>query len=169
MEREFSWEFIRGIRPPWDALVTVFDKEGDEVVRVAIEFKMNRSRRYVGRLQLEAASPTQPITTRLLRRLPLGAIESDARRRYFSAPKSLSSTKSRSKRKGSHRGKRLSDDHLQRVSEIYRSATVDGQPVSHLIAREFRISTTAAAQQIAAARRRGFLGPALVGKTGEAS
>ena len=71
--------------------------------------------------------------------------------------------------RGPQHGKRLSDNDLKRIGEIYLQYSIEGEPPRVNIAREFDISTSAAAKRIMAARRRGFLGSALVGKIGEVS
>lgn len=68
------------------------------------------------------------------------------------------------------RGSPLSDDHLRRVADLYRAALERGDPPTQTIADEFPVplARSTAAKWVMKARERGFLGPAMQGKAGEA-
>jgi hypothetical protein len=64
-------------------------------------------------------------------------------------------------------GKRLPDEWLQRVAEVYREALSRDLPATDTVWQAFDISRSTAGRWIVEARRRGFLGPAIPGRAGE--
>ena len=57
------------------------------------------------------------------------------------------------------RGKRLQDDELRQVADVYRSAFELGRPPTAAVQDEFRIAYPTAGRWVMEARRRGFLPP----------
>jgi hypothetical protein len=64
-------------------------------------------------------------------------------------------------------GKRLTDDWLERVAEVYRTALQNGLPATDAVATAFPISRSTAGRWVMEARRRGLLGEAIPGRAGE--
>jgi hypothetical protein len=54
------------------------------------------------------------------------------------------------------------------VAELYPTAVAHGDPPDEAIARAMHASRSSAARWVRMARERGFLGPALKGRAGEA-
>jgi hypothetical protein len=67
------------------------------------------------------------------------------------------------------RGRRLSDEDLQRVAEIYREALADRKPPTKAVERALPTSRSNAGRLVQEARRRGFLGAATPRRAGEAT
>ena len=66
-------------------------------------------------------------------------------------------------------GSRVSDGELREVTEIYRAACTSGRPPVNAVADQMVVSRATAGRRIQEARRRGFLGPAVGTRAGEAS
>ncbi len=66
-------------------------------------------------------------------------------------------------------GSPLTDEHLGGVAEMYRAAVDRGDPPTQTIAESKNVTRSTASRWVAAARKRGFLGPAKRGQAGEAS
>lgn len=66
-------------------------------------------------------------------------------------------------------GARVPDAELQRVAEIYRAACAEGKPPVTAVEFELPASRATAGRRIKEARRRGFLGPAVGTRAGEAA
>jgi hypothetical protein len=67
------------------------------------------------------------------------------------------------------RRNRITNDHLERVAEIYRQAIDAGRPPKKAVSTEFTVSQATAGRYIMQARKQGHLGPTLPGKKGEAT
>lgn len=67
------------------------------------------------------------------------------------------------------RGSPLTDENLTEVAELYREAVKRGDPPTKVICRTWHVERSTASRWVAAARDRGFLGPAKRGRAGEAS
>jgi hypothetical protein len=61
-----------------------------------------------------------------------------------------------------------SDEDWQRVAELYRRAVAGGVPPSQAIAAEFGLTSATARKWVQRSRERGFLGPAVGRRAGEA-
>lgn len=70
-------------------------------------------------------------------------------------------------RRTPHRGRKTSDDDLERVAEIYRAAVAAGRSPAKAIVAEIPSSEEHARRKVRLARERGFLGPAIPGRAGE--
>lgn len=68
---------------------------------------------------------------------------------------------------GSQRGKRLSDELLAEVADVYRGALSRGLAPTDAVAAKFPTSRSTAGRWVMEARRRGLLGPAVRGRAGE--
>jgi hypothetical protein len=66
------------------------------------------------------------------------------------------------------RGSPITDANLNAVAERYREALERGDPPTQSVARELNVARSTAARWVTKARERGFLGPALQGRAGEA-
>jgi hypothetical protein len=66
------------------------------------------------------------------------------------------------------RGSPITDENLSEVARVYREATKRGDPPTQAVALAMHVARSTAARWVAAARVRGFLGPAMRGKGGEA-
>jgi Family of unknown function (DUF6214) len=66
------------------------------------------------------------------------------------------------------RGSPITDDNLHEVARVYREATKRGDPPTQAVASAMHVARSTAARWVTAARSRGFLGPAMRGKGGEA-
>lgn len=53
----------------------------------------------------------------------------------------------------------VTDDVLRKVAEVYRAAHAAGKPPTQAVAREFVVSRSTAGRYVQRARQRGFLGP----------
>lgn len=67
------------------------------------------------------------------------------------------------------RGSPLSDEELQRVAGIYRDAQERGHAPTQSVADQLGAPRSTAARWVGKARARGYLGPAMKGRAGEAS
>lgn len=65
------------------------------------------------------------------------------------------------------RGSPLTDENLQQVAELYRAAVKRGDPPTETVSEQLHIARSTAGRWVAAARKRGLLGPATRGKGGE--
>jgi hypothetical protein len=65
--------------------------------------------------------------------------------------------------------RRVTDELLERVAGIYRDAQANERAPTQAVADELVATRSAAAQWVAKARERGFLGPAMRGRAGEAN
>ncbi len=65
-------------------------------------------------------------------------------------------------------GSPLTDENLHQVAELYRAAVEHGDPPTQTVADAMHAARSTAARWVAAARERGFLGPAVRGRGGEA-
>lgn len=167
MARIVRWSIEHEKHQAWDAVVTLHASNGGKY-RLLLEFKAAGRSEELVKVQLEALTRTHPVGATIVRTIPFGEIEVAVRQHR--AKRTARRVLKRSKaRRGPQHGKRLSDSDLKRIGEIYLQSGKSGERPRKKIAREFKISTSAAAKRIMAARRRGFLGPALVGKTGEVS
>jgi hypothetical protein len=66
------------------------------------------------------------------------------------------------------RGSPLTEDNLRQVADVYRLALQRGDPPTQTVADQMNVVRSTASRWVAAARKRGFLGPALRGRAGEA-
>jgi hypothetical protein len=66
------------------------------------------------------------------------------------------------------RGSPITDDNLREVARIYREAVKRDDPPTKTVGDTMHTARSTAARWVTAARERGFLGPALRGKGGEA-
>jgi hypothetical protein len=64
-------------------------------------------------------------------------------------------------------GSPLTDDNLRQVAELYRVAVEHGAPPTQTVADQMHVARSTAARWVGAARKRGFLGPAVRGRGGE--
>jgi hypothetical protein len=64
-------------------------------------------------------------------------------------------------------GSPLTDDNLRQVAELYRVAVERGDPPTQTVADAMHVARSTAARWVGAARKRGFLGPAVRGRGGE--
>ncbi len=64
------------------------------------------------------------------------------------------------------RRNRITDEHLQAVVEVYRTADADGLPPTRTVSDRFEVPHSTAAKWVGHARKRGFLGAAVIGRTG---
>jgi hypothetical protein len=64
------------------------------------------------------------------------------------------------------RGKPLTDDRLQDVAAVYRTAFEAGTYPTHAVAAHFDVTAVVATSWVATSRRRGFLGATTAGKAG---
>lgn len=62
------------------------------------------------------------------------------------------------------RGSPITDEHLEEVADVYRSALERQEPPTQAVMDEWHVSRSAASRWVAAARERGFLGPAQHGR-----
>ncbi len=167
MARILKWSIEHEKHRTWDAVVMLHASNGGKY-RLLLEFKAAGRSEELVRTQLEALTRTKPIGATILRAVPFGEIEVAAKQHRAKLTAKRVPMRSRQNR-GPQHGRRLSDSDLKRIGEIYLQSSIEGEPPRVNIAREFDISTSAAAKRIMAARRRGFLGSALVGKIGEVS
>ena len=65
------------------------------------------------------------------------------------------------------RGSPLTDDNLDKVAKLYRSAVERGDPPTQTVADQMQVARSTAARWVSAARSRGLLGPAVPGRGGE--
>lgn len=65
------------------------------------------------------------------------------------------------------RGSPITDDNLKQVSSLYREAIKGGDPPTQTVADAMHVARSTAARWVMAARKRGFLGPAMPGRAGE--
>lgn len=65
------------------------------------------------------------------------------------------------------RRNRVTDEHLAAVADIYRAAEASGNPPAKAVEDAFFTTYSTATRWIGQARKAGFLGPALKGKSGE--
>lgn len=65
------------------------------------------------------------------------------------------------------RGRTVTDEHLQRVADVYRAAVEHGDPPTRTIADTMHASRATAGRWVTQARKRGLLGAAVHGKVGE--
>ena len=63
----------------------------------------------------------------------------------------------------------LTDENLQQVATLYRAAVEQGDHPTETVANAMHVSRSTAARWVTRARKRGFLGPAMRGRGGEAS
>lgn len=68
---------------------------------------------------------------------------------------------------GPGRGRRISDEFLQRVADVYRDAMAAGRPPVAAIVGELHAERSTAGRWVMLARQRGFLGPAKGTMAGE--
>jgi hypothetical protein len=61
----------------------------------------------------------------------------------------------------------LTDEHLKKVADEYRSALDDGFSPTETVAYKMNAARSTAARWVMRARKRGFLGPAIPGRPGE--
>jgi hypothetical protein len=109
----------------------------------------------------------RPVTAETLRRIPLGGLVREMRKRHVeSVTRSARETRSRKAKEryrdaavrfGGHRGVALTADDLHEVARVYSDARLRGDPVTRAVADRFHISTSTAAKRIMRARRAGFL------------
>lgn len=67
------------------------------------------------------------------------------------------------------RGSLLTDENLRQVAELYRAAIKRGDPPTQMVAEAMHVARSTAARWVGKARERGFLGPSMRGRAGEAS
>ena len=127
-----------------------------------------------------------PITTDLLRKLPVAQLASEAVA-YVAQPYTLDASGvtitpvfpgsderaelyERFAKNGRRprRGSPITDDNLRQVSTIYQAAVANGDPPTQSTADALHVSRSTASRWIAGARKRGLLGPAIRGRAGEA-
>jgi hypothetical protein len=65
-------------------------------------------------------------------------------------------------------GSPLTDENLRQVADIYRAADKRGDPPTQKVADVMHVARSTAARWVGKARKQGFLGPALKGRSGEA-
>jgi hypothetical protein len=70
------------------------------------------------------------------------------------------------RRSGNGRRKKITDEFLAEVAQVYRQNVATGKP-AQAVAEYCHYTSTSARRVIAQARQRGFLGPALPGRAGE--
>ena len=66
------------------------------------------------------------------------------------------------------RGSPITEENLREVARVYREALKRGDPPTQAVADGMNVARSTAARWVAAARKRGLLGPAMRGKGGEA-
>jgi hypothetical protein len=65
-------------------------------------------------------------------------------------------------------GSAITDEQLEQVATVYRRAVEDGKRPTEIVGETMNVARSTAARWITRARERGFLGPALRGRAGEA-
>jgi hypothetical protein len=65
-------------------------------------------------------------------------------------------------------GSPLTDENLRKVATVYRAAVENGHPPTKTVAEAMHVARSTAARWVAKSRERGFLGPALGTRAGEA-
>ncbi len=123
-------------------------------LRISVEYKIFNDRLDIAAVTIRTTDLSSPITRRMLSEIPLDklfrnelAVEADR----------INLLRSRGKRTTAHQGRQHSDEDLQRVAEIYKSAFQARLPVQKAVADALGISVSAATKRIMAARRRGFI------------
>jgi len=112
-------------------------------------------------LHIRAVAPGYALTQSIIRALPLaGTVDQYFRVQGFNVQADRAP---RAKRIN----KEYTDEELKFVAHIYRLAFAAHRPVQATVAQELKIPISTAAKQVAAARRRGFLGPATRRRPGE--
>lgn len=106
----------------------------------------------------EAARPYEPSAPGVVR-MPIFPAPADRERAYERFVEGA-----RRPRQGS----RVDDETLSQVADLYRAAVAAGDPPTAMIGKTMNASRSTAARWVTKARERGFLGPALRGRAGEA-
>ena len=135
-----------------------------------------------GELELRQPEGGEPITSELLRKIPVARFMREALEAVAmeleSSPAGISTASLRRQDapppklehvRGPRRGSPLTEDHLRRVAEVYQAAVEQGDPATQTVANEMHAARSTAARWVAKARERGILGPAKRGQAGEAS
>jgi len=129
--------------------------------RVKVDFKTIDGRQMPVELCIEALNSGYALSQNILRALPIArAVDMYFQDQGLNVPLK---EPSRAKRIN----KEYSDEELKFVASIYRSAFAVHMPVQATVAQERNIPISTAAKQIAAARKRGFLGSATRSRPGE--
>jgi len=129
--------------------------------RVEVDFKTIDGRQMPVELRVRAVEPGYALTQSILRALPLAwTVDQYFRVKGFNVQADRAP---RAKRVN----KEYSDKELAVVANLYREAFKAHRPVQATVAKALKIPISTAAKQIAAARRRGFLGPATRRRPGE--
>jgi len=132
--------------------------------RVEVDFKTIDGRQMPVELRVRAVAPGYALTQSIIRALPLaGTVDQYFRVKGFRVEVDRSPRSPRAKRVN----KEYSDEELTVVANLYREAFKAHRPVQATVAQELKIPISTAAKQIAAARRRNFLGPATRRRPGE--
>jgi hypothetical protein len=129
--------------------------------RIDVIYKILEGRPMPVELRIRAVEQGYALTQSIIRALPLAGTVNQ----YFQV-KGFRVEVDRSPR-AKRVNKEYSDEELTVVANLYREAFKAHRPVQATVAQELKIPISTAAKQIAAARRRNFLGPATRRRPGE--
>lgn len=129
------------------------------------------------------APPGRSLTGEVVRRVPVGTIVAEARRRNAQSQRAVVQALGRPENAGhgvdadnvravaelfDARARRTWDDsHLRAVAEVYREAWIEGGHPTLAVAEHFNVARSTAAKLVRAARDRQLLGESVAGRAGE--
>jgi hypothetical protein len=168
------------------AFTTTARSEPGEAPSVEVELDVavdNYGRAHCGEVRVRALALADPVTREVLRNVPLRRLIREAVNgasmkitetlpdgAQVIEPLTPAEREALDERFGRRprRGSPITDDNLRGVAERYSEALKRGDPPTQSVARELNVARSTASRWVAKARERGFLGPALKGRAGEA-
>jgi hypothetical protein len=158
-----SWK-AETSRPPHDLVLTRYSPKGEPELELIFEWKRIGKRSEVVAVLIRTPDFARPLTVGDIRGIPFSLLESIERQAKADFTTGGHEIEVPS---GPQSGRPLSEDDLQVVANLYRDARERGLATGRYLAQHLHISESTATKRIAAARRAGFLGPALGTKAGE--
>lgn len=168
------------------AFTTTARSEPGETPAVEVELDVavdGYARAHCAEVRVRALALGEPVTREVLRNIPLRRLLNDAVAgasmkvtetlpdgAQVIEPLTAAEREALDERFGHRprRGSPMTDANLRAVADRYKEALDRGDPPTQSVARELNVARSTAARWVTKARERGFLGPALKNRAGEA-
>lgn len=127
--------------------------------------------------RVDRSERPEPVTTSLLRSLPLGRLVEEGRRQHRDAGAALESAgatltpeqRAAWKAGGAGRPPEYGPEHFERVADVYSRAWAAAKPPTKAVAARWGVEQSTAAKWVARTRRLGLLAPTSRGRAGGVS